>query len=435
MDAQTTPILEIGLILLAAVAAGWIARRLHLPAIVGYLAVGLGFSPFTPGYVADHEQLELLADVGVVLLLFEVGIEVDLARLRRDHGAVLLVAPVQVVLSMAIAAVVFLVAGLEPIAAALVGLCVALSSSVVIVNITLSRRRTTDRATDEALLGWAVMQDLVGVGLAAILISLMDARNRSLGEAALGLAGFAIVAILAARLLLPWVLSRLHDEHDLFLITSVGSGLAVAGLGAAIFGVPLALAAFVGGLAVTESHEASEARRRLRPFRDVFAVLFFVAIGTLIDPSQLVPPRLDRPAARARRRRQGGRGVGPGADREARCPAAAARRRPRSDRGVQLRPRLDRPRGGNDRWRAVHGDHRRRGAEHRGQFDRGPAGPGAGDVRSCRSRRPEAGALAAGLRPRAGPRLGLARAWQQDRRDVALAVSDARGSSLGGGTS
>jgi predicted Kef-type K+ transport protein len=59
VDAQTTPILEIGIILLAAVAAGWIARRLHLPAIVGYLAVGLGFSPFTPGYVADHEQLEL----------------------------------------------------------------------------------------------------------------------------------------------------------------------------------------------------------------------------------------------------------------------------------------------------------------------------------------------------------------------------------------
>ena len=76
MAGPTTPILEIGLILLAAVAAGWLARRLHLPAIVGYLAVGLGFSPFTPGYVADHEQLELLADVGVVLLLFEVGIEV-----------------------------------------------------------------------------------------------------------------------------------------------------------------------------------------------------------------------------------------------------------------------------------------------------------------------------------------------------------------------
>jgi CPA2 family monovalent cation:H+ antiporter-2 len=115
----------------------------------------------------------------------------------------------------------------------------------------------------------------------------MDPAGRSLGEAALGLAGFGLVTIVAARLLLPWVLGRLHDEHDLFLITSVGSGLALAGVGAALFGVPLALAAFVGGLAVTESHEANEARRRLRPFRDVFAVLFFVAIGTLVDPSNL----------------------------------------------------------------------------------------------------------------------------------------------------
>jgi CPA2 family monovalent cation:H+ antiporter-2 len=287
MDATTTPIFEIGLILLAAVAAGWLARRLHLPAIVGYLAVGLGFSPFTPGYVADHGQLELLADVGVVLLLFEIGIEVDLTRLRRDHGSLLWVVPAQVLISTFVAGVAFVVAGLEPIAGAVVGLCVALSSSVVIVNITLSRRRTTDRPTEEALLGWSVLQDLVGVGLAAIVLAAMDPAGRSLGEAALGLAGFGFVTIVAARILLPWTLGRLHDEHDLFLITSVGSGLALAGLGASMFGVPLALAAFVGGLAVTESHEASEARRRLRPFRDVFAVLFFVAIGTLVDPSKL----------------------------------------------------------------------------------------------------------------------------------------------------
>src|SRR6476646_1892079 len=108
MDATSAPILEIGLILLAAVAAGWVARRVGLPAIVGYPAVGLGFSPFTPGYVADHEQLELLADLGVVLLLFEVGIEVDLARLRRDHGPLLWAAPLQAVLTTAIAGLAFL---------------------------------------------------------------------------------------------------------------------------------------------------------------------------------------------------------------------------------------------------------------------------------------------------------------------------------------
>ena len=287
MDASTTtPILEIGLILLAAVAGGWLARRLHLPAIVGYLAVGFGFSPFTPGYVADPHQLELLADVGVVLLLFEVGIEVDLTRLQRDHGPLLWAAPAQTLLSTAIAGAVFVAVGLEPLAAALVGLCVALSSSVVIVNITVSRRRTTDKPTEEALLGWSVLQDLVGVALAAILLAALDPGGRSLPQAALGLVGFGLVTLAVARAL-HWVLRRLRDEHDLFLIASVGSGLALAGLGAAVFGVPLALAAFVGGLAVTESHEADEARRRLRPFRDVFAVLFFVAIGTLVDPGRL----------------------------------------------------------------------------------------------------------------------------------------------------
>ena len=287
MDATSAPILEIGLILLAAVAAGWVARRVGLPAIVGYLAVGLGFSPFTPGYVADHEQLELLADLGVVLLLFEVGIEVDLARLRRDHGPLLWAAPLQVVVSTVLAAAVLIIAGLDLGAAALVGLCVALSSSVVIVNITVSRRRTTDRPTEIALLGWAVMQDLVGVALGAILLALFAPTDRSLPATLLGLALFGVMTVLVARIL-PAVLRALHDEHDLFLITSVATGLALAGIGAVVFGVPLALAAFVGGLAVTDSREAAEARRRLLPFRDVFAVLFFVAIGTLVDPSRLV---------------------------------------------------------------------------------------------------------------------------------------------------
>jgi CPA2 family monovalent cation:H+ antiporter-2 len=95
------------------------------------------------------------------------------------------------------------------------------------------------------------------------------------------------LAVAVARVL-PVVLRGLRAEHDLFLIVSVASGLALAGFGSAVFGVPLALAAFVGGLAVTESAEAAEARRRLLPFRDLFAVLFFVAIGTLIEPTALV---------------------------------------------------------------------------------------------------------------------------------------------------
>ena len=284
---DTAPaILEIGLLLLGAAALGWTARRLGLPAVVGYLALGLAVSPFTPGYVADRGQLQLLADLGVVLLLFEVGIEVDLVRLRREQRGLLWASPLQVVLTTAIAGTAAWMAGLAPIPAALMGLAVALSSSVVIVNITRSRRRTTDRSTESALLGWSVLQDVTGVALAAVLLAALGIGERPILVTLAGLLAFGGIAAITA-VVLPRVLHALRDQHDLFLITSVASGLALAGLGAVVFEVPLALAAFVGGLAITESPVSAEARRRLLPFRDLFAVLFFVAIGTLVDPVDL----------------------------------------------------------------------------------------------------------------------------------------------------
>lgn len=284
---DTAPsILEIGLLLLAAAALGWTARRLGLPAVVGYLALGLAVSPFTPGYVADRAQLQLLADVGVVLLLFEVGIEVDLVRLRREQRGLIWAAPLQVILTTAVAGIVVWMAGLAPVPAALIGLSVALSSSVVIVNITRSRRRTTDQPTESALLGWSVLQDVTGVPLAAVLLAALGVGDRPIIVTLAGLVAFGGLAVVTA-VVLPRVLHALRDQHDLFLITSVASGLALAGLGAVIFEVPLALAAFVGGLAITESPVSAEARRRLLPFRDLFAVLFFVAIGTLVDPVDL----------------------------------------------------------------------------------------------------------------------------------------------------
>jgi CPA2 family monovalent cation:H+ antiporter-2 len=283
MEATTLPIFELGLLLLVAAVAGWLARRLRLPAIVGYLAVGVAVSPFTPGYVADHEQLVLLADVGVVLLLFEVGIEVDVARLRREHGQLLWVAPLQTIVTAAIATIAASLAGLPPFGAGAVGLGVAMSSSVVIVNITRSRRRTTTPETERALLGWSVLQDVTGVALAVVLLAVYGSAARPPLVAFGGLIAFAALAAVAAWVL-SQVLRRLRHEHDLFLIVSVASGLALAGAGAVVAGIPLALAAFVAGLAVTESPDAAEARRRLLPFRDLFAVLFFVAIGTLIDP-------------------------------------------------------------------------------------------------------------------------------------------------------
>jgi CPA2 family monovalent cation:H+ antiporter-2 len=283
----TAPIIaELGGLLLAAAAAGWVARRAGLPAVVGYLVVGVAVSPFTPGFVAHREQLHVLADIGVILLLFEVGIEIDVMRLRREQRGLFLAAPLQTLLTTAIGAAVAVAAGLTLVAALLIGLCLALSSSVVIVNITRSSRRTTDRVTEHALLGWSVLQDLTGVLVAAGLIAAIGISATSPLIALAGIAAFVAVAV-AVAWLLPRVLHLLASDHDLFLIVSVASGLTIAGVGAVAFGVPMALAAFVAGLTISESHAADEARRRLLPFRDLFAVLFFVSIGSLIDPHEL----------------------------------------------------------------------------------------------------------------------------------------------------
>jgi CPA2 family monovalent cation:H+ antiporter-2 len=287
VESTAPAIFEIGFVLLFAAVAGWLARRAGLPAVLGYLAVGLVFSPFTPGYVADRHQLQIFADVGVVLLLFEVGIELDLAELQRERGRLFWAAPLQMVVTALVATAVGLLLKLPVAGSVLLGLCIALSSSVVVVNITRSRRRTTDAATDHVLLGWSVLQDVTGVTLAIIALIGLGLQASS-GFAAVELALVYVILVVIATALLPRLLRQLHQEHDLFLIVSVASALALAGLGARFFGVPLALAAFVSGLAIGESREASEARERLLPFRDVFAVLFFVAIGALIDPGALL---------------------------------------------------------------------------------------------------------------------------------------------------
>jgi len=281
------PILDVGLVLLAAAAAGWLARRIGLPAVVGYLAVGLAISPFTPGYVADRDQIHVLADVGVALLLFEVGIEINIDRLRQEHRSLLAVPPLQVILTLAISAGALMMAGLTPAAAALVGLGIASSSSVVVVNITRSKRRTTDPPTERAMLGLSVVQDIAVVVASVILFGLIGVNNREPVVALLQFGAFVLVAVVVAWIL-PRVLVALRGESDLFLIVSVAVALAIAALGDIVFGVPLALAAFVAGLAISEGPATSEARRRLLPFRDLFAVLFFVAVGSLIDPAALM---------------------------------------------------------------------------------------------------------------------------------------------------
>ena len=284
---DTAPlVLDVGVVLVAAATMGYAARKLGLPAVIGYLLTGLIVSPFTPGFVADSNQLALLADIGVVLLLFEVGIEIDLKRISREQKSLFWSVPIQVLIGVLIGTPVFLWLGISTLGALLLSLSIAMSSSVVIVNITRSPRRRTDTLTEEAMLGWSVVQDVVGVSLAAIILTIFGANDRPLPIALGGLIGFALLAYISSKFL-PKLLKLVRWEKDLFLIYSVSVGLVLAALGTVVFGIPMALAGFVAGLAINQSHDTEEVRKAILPFRDLFAVLFFVVIGSLIQPAQL----------------------------------------------------------------------------------------------------------------------------------------------------
>ena len=279
-------VLGVGIVLLSAAVMGFGARKICLPAVVGYLATGLIVSPFKSGFIDSYDQLSLLADIGVVLLLFEVGIEIDLRRIKREQKALIWGVPAQVAIGILIGTPVFLLLDIPLFGALLLSLSIAMSSSVVIVNITRSRRRNTDTQTEEALLGWAVIQDVTGVTLAAIIIALFGTSDRSLPIALGGILGFIAVAYLAAKVM-PIILKFVRWEKDLFLIFSVSIGLSLAALGTVVFGIPMALAGFVAGLAINQNRDTDEVRKAILPFRDLFAVLFFVIIGSLIEVSQL----------------------------------------------------------------------------------------------------------------------------------------------------
>jgi CPA2 family monovalent cation:H+ antiporter-2 len=285
---ETAPlVLNIGVVLGAAATLGFAARKLGLPSVIGYLATGLLVSPFTPGFVADNNQLALLADIGIVLLLFEVGIELDLRKIGREQRALLWNVPMQMGFGVLVGTPIFLWLGVPIFGALLLSLSVAMSSSVVIVNITRSPRRRTDTSTEEALLGWSLIQDLVGVAAAAVILTFFGSAEKPLVLAIGGLFAFSAIAIVASKIL-PKVLQAVRWDPDLFLIYSVSFGLVLAALGTVVFDIPMALAGFVAGLAINQSRDTEEVRKAILPFRDLFAVLFFGVVGTLIQPSAVI---------------------------------------------------------------------------------------------------------------------------------------------------
>ena len=134
-------IFDLALVLLLAVSLGFVARRLGLPAIIGYLCAGLIVSPFTPGYVTSSEQLSLLADIGVAILLFEVGIEIEFRKISKRQRQISWAAPLQVLFGIAGSIIVYLLTDISFAGSVIIAIAVALSSSVVVVNITRSKNR------------------------------------------------------------------------------------------------------------------------------------------------------------------------------------------------------------------------------------------------------------------------------------------------------
>jgi CPA2 family monovalent cation:H+ antiporter-2 len=284
---ETAPlVLNVGVVLTAAASMGFLARRIGLPSVIGYLATGLMVSPFTPGFVAENNQLALLADIGVVLLLFEVGIELDLKKISKEQKTLLWGVPTQMMFGVLIGTPFFYLLDISLFGSLMLALSIAMSSSVVIVNMTRSPRRATNSMTEEALLGWSLVQDLVGVSLAALILTIFGTSETPFIMAIGGLIGFAALSVVASKIL-PIILKSVRWEKDLFLIYSVSFGLVLAAVGTVVFDIPMALAGFIAGLTINQSQDTDEVRKAILPFRDLFAVLFFVVIGTLIQPSLL----------------------------------------------------------------------------------------------------------------------------------------------------
>jgi CPA2 family monovalent cation:H+ antiporter-2 len=284
---ETAPlVLNVGVVLTAAATMGFLARKIGLPSVIGYLATGLLVSPFTPGFVAENNQLALLADIGVVLLLFEVGIELDLKKISKEQKTLLWGVPTQMIFGVLIGTPIFYWLGISLFGSLMLALSIAMSSSVVIVNMTRSPRRATNSMTEETLLGWSLVQDLVGVALAALILTIFGTSETPFIMAIGGLIGFAALSVVASKIL-PVILKSVRWEKDLFLIYSVSFGLVLAALGTVVFDIPMALAGFIAGLTINQSQDTDEVRKAILPFRDLFAVLFFVVIGTLIQPSLL----------------------------------------------------------------------------------------------------------------------------------------------------
>jgi CPA2 family monovalent cation:H+ antiporter-2 len=283
-------ILDVGTALAFALLAGAIAVRLGQPAIIGYIVAGVAIGPFTPGFVGDVERIGTLAELGVVLLLFALGVEFSLRELARVRRVVIPGAIAQILVTTVVGAIAAIPLGLELRAAVVVGAAMAISSTLVVIKV-LTDRGELDSLHARTAVGWMILQDLVTIVFMATLPPL--AGGDPVAPIVLALiraALFLSLAFVVGARVLPWlfrVVARL-GSRELFLLAVFATALLISFVSSAVFGLSLALGAFVGGLLVSESDLSHQAAGEILPFRDLFAVLFFVSVGMLLDPGALL---------------------------------------------------------------------------------------------------------------------------------------------------
>ncbi len=270
---------------------GALAHRLRLPPLVGYLMAGVAVGPFTPGYVADQHLANELAEIGVILLMFGVGLHFsvrDLMSVRKIAvpGAIFQIA-VAVLMGMGLAALL----GWDPAGGFVFGLALSVASTVVMLR-ALQERKILDTDRGRIAVGWLIVEDLVMVFALVLLPALAegDGGGPQLGTVIALTIGkviaFVAFMLIVGRRLIPWLLHAVvhTGSRELFRLSVLAIALGVAFGAAMLFGVSFALGAFFAGMILAESPLSQRAAQETLPLRDAFAVLFFVSVGMLFNP-------------------------------------------------------------------------------------------------------------------------------------------------------
>src|SRR6266849_7643797 len=276
---------------------GTIANRLGISIIVGYLLAGVAVGPFTPGFVADQNVASQLAEIGVILLMFGVGLHFSLQDLLSVRNIVIPGAVVQITVSALLGMGLARLLGWPAGTGFVFALALSVASTVVLMH-ALQDRRLVDTGRGQIAIGWLVVQDLLTV-LALVLLPPLAGLLRGDGGTldagglvtALGLtigkvAAFIALMLLVGHRVIPAILHYIAHtgSRELFRLAVLAVALGVAFVAAELFGVSFALGAFFAGMVLSESELSQRAAEESLPLRDAFAVLFFISVGMLFDP-------------------------------------------------------------------------------------------------------------------------------------------------------